>query len=164
MLSFHRAYPGKRGAVADFRDAHSGSAEIGQIIFHFFEHFDRHGEGPALKLNTRFICILLKTQREDVPWDELLLFSQCHQFSRCQSVVSIKTLFIHLRDESTRDTTQIALRPSLVSCNGHVPEDSSSSPPKRKDNNALTVHTSHRLSEKVLLSLLHHRLFLMAGL
>ena len=75
-----------------------------------------------------------------------------------------KTLFIHLRDESTRDTTQIALRPSLVSCNGHVPEDSSSSPPKRKDNNALTVHTSHRLSEKVLLSLLHHRLFLMTGL
>ena len=72
-----------------------------------------------------------------------------------------KTLFIHLRDESTRDTTQIAIRPSLVCCNGQNPKDSSSLSPKWKDNVTLTTYTNRCLSEKVSLPLLHHRLFLM---
>ena len=67
------------GAVADFRDAHSGSAEIGQIIFHFFEHFDRHGGRACVKVKYTFhLYPPENTKREDVPWDELLLFSRCH--------------------------------------------------------------------------------------
>ena len=72
-----------------------------------------------------------------------------------------KTLSIHLRDESTRDTTQIAKRPSLVCYNGQNPKDSSSLSPKWKDNVTMTTHTNRCLSEKVSISLLHHRLLLM---
>ena len=108
---------------------------------------------------------LENTKREDVPWDELLFSRGTTQFNRCISQYTDKKNALHpQRDESTRDTTQIAFRPSLVSCNGQIPKDSSSLSPKWKVLVPLAAHTDRCLSEKDSSTLLHHRLFRMIGL
>ena len=132
------------------------------------------GEGPALKLYTLSIFSLLgkrfnqrfpKTQKEKTSHGTSFSFlavppNLAEGLWEIVGMQEIKNALHPPRDESTRDTTQIAFRPSLACCNGHIPKDSSSLAPKWKDNKPLATLTNRCLSEKVSLPLLHHRLLL----
>ena len=65
--------------MTDLCDAHARSFEIGEVIFHRLQHFQRHGGGTGVKVVDSFHGKLLKKHKKRRrPMGRASLFSRYH--------------------------------------------------------------------------------------